>query len=195
MQNKTKINPVEVAKPAGILTAICIIVTLLLAVTNALTADKIAENAEKAAAESRSKVLAADSYTRLDEAGNVYAAVLENGEYAGVVVVTEANGYGGAIQVMTGIKLDGSISGVNILEMEETPGLGAKAKEDKFLNQFKSASESGMSVKKDGGTVDAISGATITSRAVTQAVNEALETSRPYLEKLNNQTGGDEAIG
>ncbi len=195
MQNKTKINPVEVAKPAGILTAICIIVTLLLAVTNALTADKIAENSEKAAAESRSKVLAADSYTQLDEAGNVYAAVLETGEYAGVVVVTEANGYGGAIKVMTGIKLDGSVSGVNILEMNETPGLGAKAKEDKFLNQYKGASEPDMSVKKDGGTVDAISGATITSRAVTKAVNEALEIAKPYLETMNDQTGGEESIG
>ena len=195
MQNKIKINPVEVLKPAGILTAICVIVTLLLAVTNVLTADRIAANSEKVAAESRSKVLAAQSYEQLDEAGNVYAAVLENGEYAGVVVATESNGYGGAIKVMTGIRLDGSVSGVNILEMSETPGMGAKAKEDSFLAQYKGAAEPDMSVKKDGGTIDAISGATITSRAVTNAVNEALKTAKPYLETLNNKTGGEEAIG
>ncbi len=190
MENKSKINLAEVIKPAGILTAICVIVTLLLAVINALTAYKIAANAEQKAAESRSKVLAAHSYTQLDNDGKVYGAVSENGEYIGVVIVTEATGYGGTIQVMTGIKLDNSISGVNILEMSETPGLGAKAKENSFLSQYKGESESGMSVKKDGGTIDAISGATITSRAVTQAVNEALETAKPYLEDMKKQIGG-----
>lgn len=192
MENKNKINIAEIIKPAGILTAICVIVTLLLAVTNALTADKIAENAESKAAESRFKVLEADSYSQLDENGLVFEAVNENGESAGVVVVTYASGYGGQIQVMTGITSDGRVSGVNILEMNETPGLGAKAKESSFLAQYKGSAGSDMSVTKDGGSIDAISGATITSRAVTQAVNEALETARPYLEKINSQTGGEE---
>lgn len=192
MENKNKLNMAEIIRPAGILTAICVIVTLLLAVTNALTADKIAENAERKAAESRFKVLEADSYNQLDEEGLVFEAIKENGESAGVVVVTYANGYGGKIQVMTGIKTDGRVSGVNILEMNETPGLGAKAKESSFLEQYKGAADSNMSVKKDGGSIDAISGATISSRAVTQAVNEALEISKPYLEKINAQAGGEE---
>lgn len=192
MENKNKLNVVEIIKPAGILTAICVIVTLLLAVTNALTVDKIAENAENKAAESRFKVLEADSYSQLDENGLVFEAINENGESAGVVVVTYVSGYGGQIQVMTGITLDGKVSGVNILEMNETPGLGAKAKESSFLAQYKGSADSNMSVTKDGGSIDAISGATITSRAVTQAVNEALETAKPYLEKINSQTGGQE---
>lgn len=192
MENKSKLNLAEIIKPAGVLTAICVIVTLLLAVTNVLTADKIAENSESKSVESRVKVLKADSYTQLDEEGLVFEAVNKDGESAGVVVVTYAKGYGGKIKVMTGITADGKVSGVNILEMDETPGLGAKAKEDSFLAQYKGSSDSNMSVNKDGGSIDAISGATITSRAVTTAVNDALEIAKPYLEKINAQTGGEE---
>lgn len=192
MENKNKINAAEIVKPAAILTAICIIVTFLLAVTNALTAGKIAENSEKKAAESRFKVLEADSYVQLDKEGVVFEAIKEDGKSAGVVVVTDASGYGGTIEVMTGIKLNGEISGVNILSMDETPGMGAKAKESSFLDQYLNKSESSMSVTKDGGEIDAISGATITSRAVTQAVNDAIDIAAPYLAEINQTTGGEE---
>lgn len=191
-KNKAKINIAEIIKPAAVLTAICIVVTFLLAVTNSFTAGKIAENSEEKAAESRLTVLEAYSYVQLDDEGFVFEAIQENGEALGVVVVTEASGYGGTIEVMTGIKLDGEISGVNILSMNETPGMGAKAKESSFLNQYISQSESNMSVNKDGGEIDAISGATITSRAVTQAVNDAIDLAAPYLANINNSTTGGE---
>lgn len=189
MENKNKSNIFEIVKPAGILTAICVIVTLLLAVTNSLTAEKITANAEAKAAESRTKVLTADSYVQLDEKGCVYEAKDADGNSLGVVITTEASGYGGTIKVMTGINSDQTIAGVNILEMSETPGMGAKAKEDSFLNQYKGLSTPNQAVKKDGGNIDAVSGATISSRAVTAAVNEALEISKAYL-KSNSSTGG-----
>lgn len=190
--NNNKINAAEIVRPAAVLTAICVIVTFLLAVTNSMTAGKISENSEKKAAESRFKVLEAYSYVQLDKDGKVFEAKQENGQSIGIVAVTQASGYGGTIEVMTGIKPDGSISGVNILSMNETPGMGAKAKETSFLAQFINKSTPDMSVTKDGGDIDAISGATITSRAVTGAVNDAVNLAAPYLAKINQTTGGDE---
>lgn len=98
------------------------------------------------------------------------------------MVTTEAKGYGGAIEVMTGIRPDGTVSGVTILSMSETPGLGAKTKESSFLRQYTGANAPDLAVNKDGGTVNAVSGATISSRAVTEAVNSAIATAAAYLD-------------
>lgn len=191
MENKQTNSFAQIGKPTLILTAICTIVTLLLALTNLLTIDKIAANAEKKAAESRFKVLEAADYKPVSDDGSVYQAFDADGSVIGVVVTTKASGYGGTIEVMTGITSDGKVSGVNILSMEETPGLGAKAKEDKFLVQYKGFADSSLAVSKDGGEIDALSGATITSRAVTKAVNEAIDISKTYLD-TDTTTGGKE---
>ena len=185
-----------IAKPTLILTAICTIVTMLLAMTNMFTAEKIAENAAQKAAESRKKVLAAADYKPLDKEGNVYGAYDENGQKIGVVITTVANGYGGKIEVMTGIQTDGQVSGVNILSMEETPGLGAKGKEDGFLRQYWGYNSPNLAVSKDGGEINALSGATITSRAITRAVGEAIEISKNYTSTVSDSdnpavTGGN----
>ena len=197
MENNKKSGFATIAKPTLILTAICTIVTMLLALTNMLTVDKIADNAAQKAAESRKKVLAAADYKMLDKEGNVYGAYDENGEKIGVVITTVSSGYGGKIEVMTGIKSNGEVSGVNILSMEETPGLGAKGKEDSFLKQYKGFDSPGLAVSKDGGQINALSGATITSRAITKAVNEAIEISKNYLGSVSDSdipavTGGNE---
>ena len=197
MENKTQSGFAHIAKPTLILAAICTIATLLLAVTNMLTVDKIAENAALKAAESRKKVLAAEDYRPLDKDGAVYGAYDAEGQLIGVVVTTVSNGYGGKIEVMTGIKASGEVSGVNILSMEETPGLGAKGKEDGFLRQYRGHDTPGLAVSKDGGEIDALSGATITSRAITRAVNEAIVISQKYLatvsySDLSAATGGNE---
>ena len=197
MENKKQTGLAQIAKPTLILTAICTVVTLLLAVTNSLTVSKIADNAAQKAAESRKKVLAAEEYKPLDSDGAVYGAYDEEGNLLGVVITTESSGYGGKMEVMTGVKANGEVSGVNILSMEETPGLGAKAKEDSFLRQYKGFANSDLAVSRDGGEIDALSGATITSRAVTRAVNDAIQLSGQYLVKvsdsdLSQTTGGKE---
>ena len=196
MENKKQGGFGMIAKPTLILTAICTIVTMLLAMTNMFTAEKIAENAAQKAAESRKKVLAAADYKPLDKEGNVYGAYDENGQKIGVVITTVANGYGGQIEVMTGIQTDGQVSGVNILSMEETPGLGAKGKEDGFLRQYRGYNSPNLAVSKDGGEINALSGATITSRAITRAVGEAIEISKNYTSTVSDSdnpavTGGN----
>lgn len=97
--------------------------------------------------------------------------------YAFQLETTE--GYGDLITMMVAFKSDGTISGIDIVSHSETPGLGAKADEDGFKSQFPGKAISQLTVVKGEGSepqdIDAIGGATITSAAVTGAVNEAIE--------------------
>lgn len=90
-------------------------------------------------------------------------------------------GYSGFIAVKAGIGTDGRIAKVKILEHGETPGLGAKIAKDAFLGQFEGRELGSLSLKKDNpaGTVDAIAGATISSRAVTDGIRKALLEAAP----------------
>ena len=94
-----------------------------------------------------------------------------------VITVTDKDGYGGDIQITVGIMSDGTVNGISFLSISETAGLGMRAKEPSFYNQFAGQQAEKFYVSKDGGDgqpIDALSGATITSRAVTGAVNTAL---------------------
>lgn len=88
--------------------------------------------------------------------------------------------------MMVGIDTELNVTGVKIINMSETPGLGAKASEDSWLSQFKGKNDI-ISVVKTGNAKDneinAISGATITSKAVTQGVNDSLEDAKKLTEK------------
>ena len=103
---------------------------------------------------------------------------IQGGETIGYVITsTDPNGYGGDIQVSVGIQRDGTVSGIAILSISETAGLGMKAAEPDFYEQYSGKQTDHFYVSKDGGEgeeIDAISGATITSRAVTGAVNSSL---------------------
>lgn len=182
-----KMNTAQIIMPVLILTAICATATLMLSLINMLTKDKISRNADIIAAQSRMEVLSADHYEQLDEDGKVYEALDSSGNQIGVVVVTEAEGYGGTIEVMTGIRSSGRVCAVKILSMSETSNLGAKIKEHDFLDQFIGSNDPYLAVDKDGGSIDAISGATVSSRAVTEAVNGAIAISVAYLDSTYAQ--------
>ena len=99
------------------------------------------------------------------------------GEEGYVVTVTDKQGYGGDIKITVGITADGTINGISILSITETAGLGMRATEPAFYEQYQGKQAEKFVVSKDGGDgepIDALSGATITSRAVTGAVNAAL---------------------
>ena len=87
-------------------------------------------------------------------------------------------GFSGNINLMAGFKSDGTIINITVLEQKETPGLGTKMTEPAFRNQFndKQPAEFKMKVKKDGGSVDAITAATISSRAFCDAIQRAYNT-------------------
>lgn len=172
------INWGESVKIAVILFAICAVITALLAATNMLTEEKIAENALLEKQEACKAVIAAEEYIELDCGYDVYLAI-SGGEVVGCTVTTAKNGYGGEVTVMVGFDMDGDITGVDIIEHGETPGLGANADKPSFLDQFKSEDKTGHSddyaVEKDGGEVDALTAATVSSRAVTEAVDAACD--------------------
>lgn len=103
----------------------------------------------------------------------------KNGERIGVAVKTKSSkGYSGHVWVMVGFAMNGDIQRIVVIEHKETPGLGSKMSSPKFLDQFfgKNPAQMKLKVKKDGGDVDAITGATITSRAFSEAVQVAYET-------------------
>jgi electron transport complex protein RnfG len=105
----------------------------------------------------------------------------KGGQAIGVAIKSKsAKGYSGDIWLMVGLDTAGVIQNIVVIEHKETPGLGSKMTEPKFLNQFlrTNPATTDLRVKKDGGTVDAISGATISSRAFSEAVQQAFETYR-----------------
>ena len=97
-----------------------------------------------------------------------------NGNFMGAAVKTSEGGFGGKIDMMVGFLADGTIKGTSVLSHAETPGLGANMT-GKFKDQFvdKNPADFRLIVTKDGGDVDAITAATITSRAFSKAVNKA----------------------
>ncbi len=107
----------------------------------------------------------------------VYKAT-KGGNWVGSAVKTYTHkGFSGDIILMVGFLPDGTIHNISVVDQKETPGLGTKMKEAKFKNQFnnKHPESFKISVKKDGGDVDAITASTITSRAFCDAVNRAYE--------------------
>lgn len=173
----------EYAAPTIVLFVICIVAAFLLAVTNNVTAPKIAEvNAEN---EAKARlVVFADAKSFGEETVNadgirLVPALDESGATIGYVVVTAEKGYGGDISVMTGVDLEGKVTGVSILSMSETAGLGANASKESFLSQFVSK-VAGMTVTKNApaeNEIKALTGATITTKAVTAAVEAAIEAA------------------
>lgn len=106
-------------------------------------------------------------------------AVDGSGNIIGYVVnTTSKDGYGGNISISVGIQMDGTVLGIEFLSLTETAGLGMNAKNPEFKDQFKDKKAESLTVTKSGSAgdaeIDAMSGATITSDAVTNAVNAAL---------------------
>ena len=160
--------------------AICLVCSALLAGIYALTADPIAAAAAAKNEAAIMQVLPSDAVKIEEERsvemnGVAYTYNLaydQQGNTVGCAINVSALGFGGPIVVKVGIDIDGVICNTKVLSQSETPGLGAKCTEASFSDQFKGfdPSEKKLSVKKDGGDVDAITASTITSRAYASGV-------------------------
>ncbi|NLM75375.1 MAG: RnfABCDGE type electron transport complex subunit G [Clostridiaceae bacterium] len=178
----------EVIKPSLILFIVCAVVTGALAYVNGITQPIIEENERIARQEAMAEVLPGSSsfsepisYEELKEEGfpvsstirNIYEAV-----DAGYVVEAAVKGYGGEVNMMIGIDLDKNIKGIKITSHNETPGLGAKVADEEFLQQhYGQIPEDGFKVikgvSKSDSEIEAVSGATISTMAVTQGASDA----------------------
>ncbi len=189
----------KLVKDALILTAITVVAGLALGLVYEITKDPIAAAQEQAIQDAYAAVFAeASSFVDIDgfdseaatavvaEAGytddtidGVVEAQSASGETLGyVITVTSSAGYGGSITFSVGITSDGTLNGYSITDISETAGLGMKAKESAFSSQFEGIAAEILEVTKTGSTseteIDAISGATITSKAVTYGVDAAI---------------------
>lgn len=191
-----KLSFKEIFIPTIALFIICLVVSALLGFTNELTSAPIAEVQKQASDEAMQSVCPyAESFSEASSEGTakVYFANGEDDSVLGFAVKTSVKGYGGDIEVMVGITTDMTVSGVEILSLSETPGLGYNSTKESFRNEFlQPVPDGGFVVTKDGdggegGRIDALTGATITSKAVTQAVNDAVSA----VKSLNTQGGED----
>ena len=190
MKNKNDVQ--AMLKEAGILFAITLIAGLLLGFVYELTKGPIRLQEEKAVQEACQAVFTdaghfeeLDPYTGIT-IGTVYEAQDASGEKLGYVIqTTSSEGYGGNIVLYVGIRLDGTVNDISILSISETPGLGMKAG-DVLVPQFHQKNVKSFTYTKTGSTsdseIDAISGATITTRAVTNAVNGSLLAFHDYVQ-------------
>lgn len=159
---------------------------LILSAINALTADVIAEHA---AEEHRAAMTAvapnADVFSELyteDTTIDGISGAYKGTTFLGYCVEVTPSGFGGAIQLMVGVDKSGSVTGVAILNHNETPSLGANADSSDYLNQY--LGKSGLiRVNSGRNAINAITGATITSKAVTEGVNTALTAVLNYTAK------------
>ncbi len=193
-----KLDIKEIIKLGLILLCISAISAVLLAFTNSATIDKIKEQRALAAERDRKATLpSAAKFEKLDDATfdavvaeisknpvpqepvvEAYAGLAEDGSVVGYVITTTPGGYGGAIRITSGFNLDGTIAGVRMAPgHQETPGLGAKAELPEFYDQYTGQyAPDGLIVVKaqpKKNEILSISGATITSSAVTRGVNTA----------------------
>jgi electron transport complex protein RnfG len=175
----------EILVPAIMLFVIAAVCTALLAGTNLLTKDKIAEIAVQTEMKAKSAVF--ESAKSFSDEKNVtvnekeyvyYDALDEKGNVMGYVFSVTVKSYGGDLSAMVGISSEtDKITGVEITAISDTPGLGMKATAKDWLSQF-IGKESGILVNKNSSSeteIQAITSATITSQAVTDAVNSAFD--------------------
>ena len=134
--------------------------------------------------ESSAAALTEGGYGTVDHAVN---ALDSSGNVIGYVINASSTGFGGAIQISVGIANDGTVGGIAFLSISETAGLGMNAKNESFYSQFAGKNVDAFEVTKSGATsdneIDALSGATITSNAVANAVNTAIYFKQNYLYK------------
>jgi len=143
-----------------------------LAFTNYFTSQKIEEQRMLASKDSLSKVMTADSF---EERDGYYEAYDKNKKVIGKVLKVQIKGYASIISALVGVDSNNKITGIEIISQAETPGLGANIIKEDFLNQFIGKTKEDLKIKKDGGKIDAITGATISSRSVTNGIRSALE--------------------
>ncbi len=175
---KSKKSPLEnyYVRIIGTLLVITAVVAVLLALVNMVTAPRIAALATEKKAAAMSEVMpGTDNFETLDvpEGNKDVTEVLlakKGDEVLGYCVQTSTNGNDGAIQLMVGVDPDGAVTSVSILSQKETMYVN---KHGELIAQYAGMSGS-VALSVDGGDVSAISGATITSRAVTKGVNSAL---------------------
>jgi electron transport complex protein RnfG len=176
----------KIATLGLILFTVTAITGLILGVVHDITAVPIQQTQARLKTEALAAALPeADGFTAIDVAEGADPMIKDvqeaksAGETVGHCITVTPRGYGGTIEIVVGIPSKGGVRAIRILNQSETPGLGAKAPQPFFSDQFENKEAERLSVVKSSPSepneIQAISGATITSNAVTDGVNAALD--------------------
>ncbi len=192
-----------------LLAGFALVTALILATTDSLTKDRIADSERKAAQRALLEIIPIDRHDNdllmdvqpipekfwpalgLKKGGNIHIARNSGQPVAAIIPTVTPDGYSGNIGMIIGVNFDGTIAGVRVIEHKETPGLGDKVdlKKSDWILSFNGASlvnpqASGWDVKKNGGNFDQFTGATITPRAVIYQIAQVLEYFSEDSERL-----------
>ncbi len=181
-------------KPTISLTIICLVSAFLLAIVNQMTAPTIAARQEQAKAEQRQMVMPeAEKFVKHEDQGDLQPGSLVQAVFIaqkgdaviGYVFDVVSNGFGGPVNVTVGVNMDLQITGLRVGENSETAGLGSRAANPDFYEQFKDKSgDPPLTVNESGqNNIDGLTSATITSRAVTTAAQSAWECAKALINK------------
>lgn len=176
----------DLFKMVGVLTVVSVLAGALLAFTNSVTKEPIEKSKRAEKLDAMRRVLPEydndpmQDVWRLTEDGCewVFYRACLNGEFVGTAFEAfSGQGYSGVIRIIAGVDKHDSVLGIEVVEQLETPGLGSKIAESGFKDQFKNReiASTKWAVKQDGGDIQAITGATISPRAVVDALNKGLE--------------------
>jgi electron transport complex protein RnfG len=165
------------------LVAACLVSGLIIGVVYFITAPIAAQKNQMLTQQAMKDLVSdAQSFDTVPNKDSWYEAK-KDGKVIAYVVPSESKGYGGAIKMLVAVSADGSVIDYNILSSNETPGLGDNASKEPYRSQFKGKKESNLTVVKDPSDkndIQAMTGATISSRAVTLAVKNAVDEVADY---------------
>lgn len=192
-KEKVQMDPKYILKLSITLLVICLVVALALGFVNGITADKIAALQEQAKQESLQAVfpdatfneleISAEQQAAADEYGVELMYVYEVADGSGYAIEVGPSGFSGTIDMIVGINNDGTVAGISVISNTETAGIGTNVCSDKpnrngvgVLSQFiglTATADNPFTVNSGSNRVDAISGATVTTKAITTGVNAA----------------------
>ena len=185
---------IEKSKMIKVILTVAVVSGLMLSFVYLLTKEPIQNAQNKLISESMKEVVAAEFdnnpyeeklvVQRGKEKFTIYPA-RQDGYVTSLILKTHSNkGYGGRLDVLVGFSLDGTVGNYKVIKHQETPGLGSRVNDDSFKKNIigKKPDKETFKVRQDGGEIDAITGATITSRALIDAIQKAY---RGYL-KFNS---------
>ncbi len=172
--------------PVLFLTLIVLISTIALVKVNDITEPKIEEEKEKEIEKMLKEYFPDIDKYEEDTDIEIFKVFSKDG-LIGYAFTTKASGYGGDIEILVALKNETILQGISIIKHSETPGLGAKITEKSFYGQFEGISIYDVELADDGGEIDAITGATISSSAVVDAVKDSVKEKMQLLKETEKK--------